>query len=351
MTVQSVVAAISDGAVYETVTLSFGTPSSNPVIGEPAILAGADSGNGNLLVAQKATLPQAATLQSLSFYVTAAAGKLRLGLYDSTGPSGGPGKLLAAPPEITPVLGWNTIGVAATVLPIGDYWLAYFPSDNGLGFRNQQSGAAQWRALSYGAMPATFSASPISAQAYHWSFYATFMAGTIVIPSPVYAGPFNVAPNPPPPPPPPPSTGFGLIRSKTSHTTGSWYFEMIVNKAANLAHIGIGIDNNSESLTAAAGKIGSICWLGDGTVDYNGIIGAYIASPFSVGDVLGIDADLTGKTIRFRVNGGAFSSNFSISAIAGGAMFAFAQLTNNLDQITANFIGKFAFTATSTAWG
>lgn len=49
-----------------------------------------DSGNGNLLLAQDAVLSQPGTLQSLSFYVTAA-GRLRLGLYDATGPGGGPG--------------------------------------------------------------------------------------------------------------------------------------------------------------------------------------------------------------------------------------------------------------------
>lgn len=129
---------------------------------------------------------------------------------------------------------------------------------------------------------------------------------------------------------------------------------MVFNAAQNIAAVGVGIDNNSEVLTAAAGQVGGICWLGNGTVNYNGTIGAYSAYPFSVGDVLGVDTDLTGKTIRFRVNGGSFSSNFSISAIVTGAMFALAQLENVNDQVTANFTGvspAFAFTAPSTAWG
>src|SRR5580704_3027092 len=64
-------------------------------IGETTVLPTTDGGNANLLIAQPATLSTAATIQSLSFYVLTAAGNLRLGIYDSTGPSGGPGALKA----------------------------------------------------------------------------------------------------------------------------------------------------------------------------------------------------------------------------------------------------------------
>ena len=63
-------------------------------IGSNAVWSGGnDSANGNLLSAQIAKLPQAATVQSLSFYVTAASGNLIFGIYDATGPKGGPGAL------------------------------------------------------------------------------------------------------------------------------------------------------------------------------------------------------------------------------------------------------------------
>lgn len=145
-----------------------------------------------------------------------------------------------------------------------------------------------------------------------------------------------------------------LVRSQTSHTTGSFFYEMVFNVATSIAQVGVGIDNNFESLILAAGRAGSICWQGDGTVNYNGSFGVYSASSFSVGDVLGVDTDLTGKTIRFRVNGGSFTTAFSIAAIVTGSMFALAQLKNQSDQVTANFTGvspAFAFTAPSTAWG
>jgi hypothetical protein len=65
-------------------------------IGQAGVLTGADAGNANILSAQSTTLTKAATIQSLSFYVTAASGQLALGLYDATGPNGGPGALKAA---------------------------------------------------------------------------------------------------------------------------------------------------------------------------------------------------------------------------------------------------------------
>ena len=56
-------------------------------IGSNAVWSGGnDSANGNLLSAQIAKLSKAATVQSLSFYVTAASGNLILGIYDASGP-------------------------------------------------------------------------------------------------------------------------------------------------------------------------------------------------------------------------------------------------------------------------
>jgi len=143
-------------------------------MGETNILATPDSGNANLLMAQQASLSQAATLQILSFYVTSAAGRLRMGIYDASGPSGGPGAKLAETAEITPVVGWNTANVVSPVsLSAGTYWLAYAPSDNALTFRKVDgSGTFKLYSLTYGPMPATFSTSP-SSGASHWSFYAT----------------------------------------------------------------------------------------------------------------------------------------------------------------------------------
>ena len=118
-------------------------------------------------------LDWSATIQSLSFYVTNAAGELRLGVYSDV--SGTPGEKLAETTEITPTVGWNTAAVMSQVLlPAGTYWLAYLPSDNSLGFRkaSDTTSSGRYYSFAYGPLPATFSTSPGSTGS-HWSFYAT----------------------------------------------------------------------------------------------------------------------------------------------------------------------------------
>ena len=143
-------------------------------MGEASVLSTTDSGNGNHLLAQQAALPQDGTLQDLSFYVANAAGKLRLAVYDSSGPGGAPGTLEAQTPEITPVVGWNTVAVTSpTVLQAGYYWLAYLASDNGLAFKVAQTGIYKQYALPYGALPTTFNNAAATSGPAHWSFYGT----------------------------------------------------------------------------------------------------------------------------------------------------------------------------------
>jgi glucose/arabinose dehydrogenase/PKD repeat protein len=143
-------------------------------IGETTLFDEPDSGNGNLLLVQDAVLSQPGTLQSLSFYVTAAVGQLRLGLYDSTGPGGGPGAKKAETNAFTPVVGWNTANVITPVaLAAGNYWLAYMPQSDGLNFIcDRDFGQFKYYAYPFGPMPATFSTSPNSGVT-HWSFYGT----------------------------------------------------------------------------------------------------------------------------------------------------------------------------------
>jgi hypothetical protein len=139
-------------------------------VGQTAILTGADNGNGNLLVAQPITLTQPASLQSLSFYVATVGGQLRLGLYSGTTPT----TLVAQTAAFTPVAGWNTQPVTSAQLPVGQYWLAYFPQSNTLAFRKGSiTSLSYYKTLTFAAMPAAFPASP-SSTAVQWSFYGTF---------------------------------------------------------------------------------------------------------------------------------------------------------------------------------
>jgi hypothetical protein len=153
--------------------VSYTTPGPTINIGETSVLSGADNGNGNLLVVQKAALPATAVLQGMSFYVTSAADKLRLGMYDDSGPGGGPGNKVAETAEISPVSGWNKAATLPTVLPAGTYWLAYFPSSDSLAFVKNPDGAGGWtRSLPYGPLPSQFPANPSSTGS-SWSLYAT----------------------------------------------------------------------------------------------------------------------------------------------------------------------------------
>ncbi len=154
--------------------LSVNPTSLTITIGETAVTQTPDSGNGNLLVAQPVTLNQTATLQSLSFYVTAAAGSLRLGVYDASGSGGTPGSKKAETASLVATTGWNTANVITPVsLSPGNYYLAYLPSDNNLSFvKAVTGGTSLYYSYNYGALPATFSTSA-STTGSHWSFYGT----------------------------------------------------------------------------------------------------------------------------------------------------------------------------------
>lgn len=143
-------------------------------IGETNVLTTDDSGNAGLLLVQDANLSQSATIQSISFYVRTAGGDLRLGIYDATGPSGGPGALKAQTNAFTPVTGWNTQNVITQVsLPAGNYWLAYTPSSSNLHFAvDYSSGQYKYASFAFGAMPSVFPSVAGQGVA-HWSLYAT----------------------------------------------------------------------------------------------------------------------------------------------------------------------------------
>ncbi len=173
------------GNVSKSASTSTVITTASIIAGETSVLANDDSSNGNALIAQSTVLEQPAVIQSLSFYVTTAAGNLRMGVYDATGADGGPGQLVASAAEITPATGWNVANVTTPVLlSPGTYWIAYLPSSDNLHFRYTTSGAAKYYSYPYNTLPSTFSASATTG-AYHWSFYATFSAPTSDITVPV----------------------------------------------------------------------------------------------------------------------------------------------------------------------
>ncbi len=176
-------------------------------MGVTTVLSGTDGGNGNLLLAQSATLSQNSTIQSISFYVVQASGNLILGVYDSSGPGGGPGKLVASTAQFTPTIGWNTKNVTSQVpLTAGTYWLAYNPSSNNLEFPVERNtgNCAYYSHTSGTSLPATFSTSPTSCTPANWSIYASLVNGA----------PVNTAT--------PVISGSTVVGDMLTTTTGAW---------------------------------------------------------------------------------------------------------------------------------
>lgn len=154
-----------------------------------------------------------------------------------------------------------------------------------------------------------------------------------------------------------------LVRSIANHSSGKFYFEMKFLNIVDTTKVGIGVDNNVESVDSSGGQSGSILWKPSGVVDYNGNSSVYLTASYAVGDDLDVAVDLTNGLAFFRVNGGNWNlsgsadpvtgvGGFSISAVSGSA-YAFAQLESINDNISANFAGPFTDTipgGTYTNW-
>jgi peptidoglycan hydrolase-like protein with peptidoglycan-binding domain len=164
------------GSDAKSAIISVSTPIVSTVkIGETTRLGGVDSGNAGIIEAQNATLSQAATIQSISFYIGSGTGHIRLGIYDASGPNGNPGKLLAQTASVSAVRGWNTANVTAPVtLPAGTYWISYEIDSNTLTYNiGITSGIRNvWASQSFGSLPETFPTG-IDSDRYHFSLYAT----------------------------------------------------------------------------------------------------------------------------------------------------------------------------------
>jgi hypothetical protein len=141
--------------------------------GETGVLTNTDDQTSNLLFAQQEKLAKAGSIKSISVYIASPSGKLRLGVYDSTGPNGGPGAKKAETAEITPTSSWNSANVTSPAnLAAGNYWLAFLTNDNKLGLKMERNGSAAWYQYGYNTMPDSFSQTPTTGN-YHWSIYAT----------------------------------------------------------------------------------------------------------------------------------------------------------------------------------
>jgi hypothetical protein len=159
-------------------------------MGETNILNQDDYGNGSLFLAQQTNLSQGGIIQSLSFYVTSAAGRLQLGVYSDN--NGKPQDLIAQTGEFTPVVGWNTRDVQTpTQLAEGTYWLVYLPESNSLHFRVTASGTTLY-GYPYTTLTSVAPANLNTCQC-HFSFYASLLYPS---PSATFTPTLTQTPNP-----------------------------------------------------------------------------------------------------------------------------------------------------------
>jgi len=141
-----------------------------------------DCCNQGLVLAQQVSVSKTGMVSSISYYTFASGGgQMVLGVYDSAGPSGGPGNLLAAT-EVFNVQNnsWNKTPVrgSGAILVPGTYWLAYQVTSNDTSFPvNRTTGVidgAQW--LRFGSpLPSPFPVLTISHLQAEWSFYLTLV--------------------------------------------------------------------------------------------------------------------------------------------------------------------------------
>jgi hypothetical protein len=170
--------AAGNATTSSSVSVTVSNTAANLTMGFTSIGNTTDSGNVGQLLTQQATLSTTATIQSLSFYVAASVGNLRLGVYDSTGTGGGPGAKVAESAEFTPTTGWNTVTTTAhPTLSAGTYWLAWTPSSNSLQFKFDGTGTFKSTSFTYAALPATHPSPSAAAQTGQWSFYASLTSG------------------------------------------------------------------------------------------------------------------------------------------------------------------------------
>jgi hypothetical protein len=233
-------------------------------IGVTTLLPNNDNGNAGLLLAQKATLNQAATLQTISFYLRSPNGTLQLGVYDAAGANGNPGNKVAETAAVTPIGGWNTIPVLTQVnLAAGNYWLAYEVSSNSAQYlTSYNQGPIVLTKQAFGALPVTFPASP-TGSAGNWSFYATLAANPTPTPAPT--------PTPTPTPGPTP----GQVTTTPSYVQGNYSAPQspmnavtvpfrAAQGAGNLNIVVAGWNNSNSQVTSLTDRSGNLYQLAVG---------------------------------------------------------------------------------------
>lgn len=159
------------------------------------------------------------------------------------------------------------------------------------------------------------------------------------------------------------ASGFNGVRGIASHSTGLYYYEIVVSASGNTGLDLLGIGNASASLVDFTGdNNNSIGYGGDGKIWLNG--GNPTGSPiqsYVVGDIIGVATDMTHIKMWFKnitqvsgwnndvignQNPATNTGGISFSTMAAGPWFPQASLEGATSVMTANF-GATAYTGTA----
>lgn len=149
-------------------------------------------------------------------------------------------------------------------------------------------------------------------------------------------------------------SGFCGVRAIASHSTGKFYYELVVTTLGNAPNDdNVGIANASYALNAALGTNNNSNALRHGGGNTGGSTCPDTPAGFVSGDVLSIAADLTGNLMWFRTNAGSWNNSggaadpasgtrgCDISTLAGGPYFPAISGSNDANTVfTANFGGS-----------
>jgi hypothetical protein len=144
-----------------------------------------------------------------------------------------------------------------------------------------------------------------------------------------------------------------MALSTTSHSSGRFFFEVTQNVyGGTVTSNSFGFANASQSY-ASSNFLGTTGSNSVGVFDnghtYLNNTNVHNGPTFETsGDIIGVDVNITARTFRYQVNGGSFTSDIDISAVAG-ALFAGVEVDKIANQQTINFGPTFSYTMPSGA--
>jgi hypothetical protein len=160
------------------------------------------------------------------------------------------------------------------------------------------------------------------------------------------------------------TTGYQTACSIDAKASGRWYFEATVGAGfASGMEIGVGVVDYRQSMTTYAGStagapggqagitptFSNFPTVSTGSSSaHNGALG----SSFAAGDIISIEYDADAGTLRGRLNGGSWTTAYSVSDGGSQPKFPFAYVSGNGCSVTLNFGSTaFAYSPPSGATG